>query len=223
MFLTPHFSFIIIVISLFSQSCFAQTQTTEISHYIFPEFVDGVVLMKNGRRNNVAINYNSISEEMIFTKGSLKLAIGNTESELIDTIYMDDRKFVRLEGMFMEVLYQSARTDLFVQYKCRVQAPGKSVGYGGTSETSAVDNYSTIQGDARLHELDLPDAYIAKPYVVYWVKKNGVVKEAASMKQLEKLFKKQKQAFRDFIKENKVSFDEPAKIGALVSHLDPMI
>lgn len=201
---------------------FSQQEGKEVTHYILPDFVEGTVLMKNGRKNEVSINYNSLSEEMVFKKGSLKLAIGNTESELIDTVYMSDRKFVREGGQFMELLHQSEVTDLFVQYKCRMRAPGKSVGYGGTSQTAAVDNYQIKQQDPRFYELKLPDGYETRPYLVYWVKKEGVLKEIAGMNQLEKSFKKQKDEFRAYIKSNDVKFKDPLTIQALVRHLDTL-
>lgn len=49
-----------ITVSLYAQ------ETDSLSHYVFPEFKPGVVLLKNGVRNNANLNYNAATEEMIF-------------------------------------------------------------------------------------------------------------------------------------------------------------
>ncbi|CAM9967253.1 unnamed protein product [Chrysoparadoxa australica] len=207
---------LMMVISYFISS--SQIRTKEITHYIFPKFEDGVVLMKNGRRNEVTINYNSLSEEMIFLKGDIKLAFGKSETELVDTIFIEGRKFVTLKNKYVELLSHSAY-DLFVEYRCKVQAPGKEVGYGGTSQTAAVDNYSTIQGNA-LYELELPDGYETNPYFIYWIKKDGQLHEVLNMSKLKKLYSNKKAQFKVYSKSNNVDFDNPEDIQKLVSFIE---
>lgn len=200
------------------QVTFAQVRSTELTHYIFPEFVDGVVLMKNGRKNEASINYNSLSEEMIFEKNGIKLAFGKAETELVDTIFMEDRKFVTLNNKFVELLYQS-KSNLYAEYRCKIQAPGKSVGFGGTSETAAVDNYSTIQGNA-LYELELPEGYKSNPYIIYWLKKDGELKELINMRKLMNLYGEKKDLFKAYVNKHNVKFEEPQDIQGLVKYLE---
>ena len=197
----------------------AQNRTREITHYIFPEFVEGTVLMKNGKKNEVSINYNAVSEEMIFVKGPHKLAIGSTESELIDTIFMKDKKFIRLGGRFVEILHQSATCDLYVEYKCKLDYPGKDVGYGGTSQTAAVDNYSVSYSNGLVYELQLPDDYDTKPYLVYYVKQEGTVSEVTNLRQLMKQFKDKQDLFKNYVKDHNVKFENIQQVVGLVNYL----
>jgi len=216
--MTPHYClFLAFVVSL--QFLFAQNRTKAITHYIFPEFVEGVVLMKNGKKNEVAINYNAISEEMVFVKGSLKLAIGSTESELIDTIFMDNKKFIRLGGKFVEILHQSNDCDLYVEYKCKLDYPGKPVGYGGTSETAAVDAYSVSYSNGVVYELELPDDYETKPYLIYYLKQEGVVYEVTNLRQFMKQFKEKQDLFKDYVKVNNVKFENTEQVVGLINYL----
>ena len=46
-----------------------------ISHYVFPEFQQGVVLLKSGVSYNSKLNYNIATEEMLFDD-NVVLAIG---------------------------------------------------------------------------------------------------------------------------------------------------
>ncbi len=216
--MTPHYC-LLLAFTVSIHFSFAQNRTKEITHYIFPEFVEGVVLMKNGKKNEVAINYNAISEEMIFVKGPHKLAIGSTESELIDTIYMQGKKFIRLGGKFVEILHRSNTCDLYVEYKCKLDYPGKPVGYGGTSETAAVDAYSVNYSNGVVYELELPDDYDTNPYLVYYVKQEGVINEVTNLRQLMKRFKEKQELFKAYVKENNVKFDNVEQVVSLVNHL----
>ncbi|XOV94530.1 MAG: hypothetical protein ACFHWX_07455 [Bacteroidota bacterium] len=209
-----------IVILISSQLCHAQHITTNLTHYIFPEFVDGTILERNGRKNHVTINYNSLSEEMVFQKGDSKFALGKTEMERVDTIFIEDKKFVNLDGQFVEVLYRSVKMVLYVQYKCKLREPGKNVGYGGTSEVAAVDRYSSQFTGRNFYEIKLPKGYSTTPLYVYYLMKNGIVSEALNLNQLSKLFENQEDEFKDYVKTNKVKFDNIDKVTGLIEFLD---
>ena len=98
-----------------------------MNHYIFPEFTQGVVLMKNGIRNEALLNYNSLTEQMIFEKKGKKLAIGMNELGFVDTVFVKDRKFIALNGVFVELLSQS-KWDLYIEHECKMEEHGKSSG-----------------------------------------------------------------------------------------------
>ena len=104
-------------------------QKTEIRHYIFPEFIKGSVLMKSGIKNEAMLNYNALTEEMIFDKNGNKLAIGQLES--VDTVYIGSHKFIPQKGRFFEIIY-SGKYQLFADHKASIVDPGKPADYGGT-------------------------------------------------------------------------------------------
>ena len=54
---------------------YAQKQKVEIYHYVFPEFRKGTVLMKSGTKNEAMLNYNALTDEMIFDQNGKKLAM----------------------------------------------------------------------------------------------------------------------------------------------------
>ena len=63
-------------------------ETVNLSHYVFPDFQPGVVLLKNGVRNNAKLNYNAASEEMVFDENGKMLAIGDAVLPQIDTVFV---------------------------------------------------------------------------------------------------------------------------------------
>ncbi|HMT68304.1 MAG TPA: hypothetical protein PKE28_11970, partial [Bacteroidales bacterium] len=95
----------VLIFSLVMFPSFSQRQGVELSHYVFPDFTDGSVLMKSGNRLQALLNYNALSEEMIFVDKDRKLAISREEKEKVDTVYIKGRKFFVLDSRFLELLY----------------------------------------------------------------------------------------------------------------------
>lgn len=175
--------------------------------------------MKNGIKNKSLLNYNSLTEEMIFKDKGKMLAIGETELELVDTVFIEDRKFFTINKKFVELIFHS-NYDLYAEHKCSLIDKGKPTAYGGTSETSATTSYSSIISDGRFYELELPENYRIEPYTCYWLKKNGELNKFVNMKQLMKLYDDKKDLFKAFIKKHNVKYNNQASIVQLIEYLE---
>ena len=214
-----HF-YCILISSLIFISSYAQSNYIETSHYLFPEFTQGVILMKAGTRNNAMLNYNSLTEEMIFENNGQKKAIGINEILLVDTVFIKDRKFVALNGKFVELVYHS-KWDLYVEHKCKVEEQGKPAGYGGTSQTGAATSVSSLYTQGRVvYDLKLPDDYKTKPYSIYWLKKNGELYMFMNMRELKKLYEDKKELFKKYLKINRVKYQDQEGIIQLIGYME---
>ncbi|WP_418894641.1 hypothetical protein [Limibacterium fermenti] len=200
---------------------FAQAQHAQrLSHYVFPEFRQGTVLMKNGARNETLLNYNSLSEEIVFNNHGSLLAIGKQVLPQIDTVFIGDSRFVRIDQTFMEWIEVNEDTRLLVEYKCKLIPPGKPAAYGGTSQTSSVESYSSWLADGRVYDLKLPDEYKVKPYTVYRIGHGGEWKSFSSLNQLRKIYKDKKEAIKAYTKQQKVDFDNPDEVVRLLHYVE---
>ena len=213
-----------IILSIFfisiTAAVYAQ-QAKEVSHYIFPDFIQGTVLMKNGTENHALLNYNAASQEMIFDQNGKKLAIAPPTLNQIDTVFISDKKFVRHNNKFMEVLLDG-EIQLFAEHKCRIIPPPKPAAYGGTSETSSVDSYSSWQTDGRLYNLELPNDFKVNPITVYWIKKNGELKNFVSINQIRKYYKNKKKELKEYEKEHKIDFQNNDDILQLIKFTESL-
>ena len=197
----------------------AQQKDQEIAHYLFPEFTPGIILMKAGEKKQALLNYNSLTEEMIFENNGRKLAIAPGEIARIDTVYINDRKFVPFNLQFVEFVFGS-KWDLYVEHKCDVKQPGKPTGYGGTSQTAAVNSYSSFYSEGIVYELELPDGYETRPYTYYWLKKDGELHNFKSMRELKKFYKEKEELFKPYVKKNRVKYDNLESIIQLIEYLE---
>ncbi len=199
---------------------FTQTKEGSLSYYIFPEFVEGVVLMKNGNKNDLSINYNAVSEEMVFVKRGHRMAIGETESELIDTVYMNKKKFIKLDGKFVEILYQSKISELYVQYKCELDHSEKPISYSQSSRGAARDNQSFSYGTGLVSESMVTFAYTPNHFLVYYLSQQGKVYEITAMRALRKFYKDKQDQYKSYVKDHEISFENIDQIVELVNYLD---
>ena len=200
-------------------SSYTQAQDEGLTHYIFPEFTEGLVLMKAGAKNEAMLNYNSLTEEMIFEKNSKKMAISKIELELIDTVYIKDRKFIGLNGKFVELLKHS-EWDLYLEHKCKAEAPGKPSGYGGTSKTTAITTQATLYSQGSVYELKLPNTYEIEPYSYYWLKKNGELKRFISMRDFKKFYKDKPDLYKTYVKLHGIKYKNQEGIVQLIEHME---
>lgn len=176
--------------------------------------------MKAGTRNNPMLNYNSLTEEMVFEDNGQKMAIDIDEILLVDTVFIKDRKFVALNGKFVELVYYS-KWDLYVEHKCKVEEQGKPAGYGGTSQTGAATSVSSLYTQGRVvYDLELPDDYKTKPYSIYWLKKNGELYKFSNMRELKKLYKDKKELFKNYSKINPVKYQDQKGIIQLIEYME---
>jgi len=194
-------------------------QTLEVSHYLFPEFTHGVVLMKGGRENPALLNYNAATEEMVFDQNGQVLALSEPSLSQIDTVFIDERQFVLHKNKFAEVLNRDGYM-LLAQYKCRITPPGKPAPFGGTSQTSSVDSYSSWKANGGMYDLKLPDDLEVKPYTVYLLDNGSGWKEIKSMKQLKRRYKKSKEAFDQYVSQHKPDFEDQEAVSLLISFME---
>ena len=202
--------------------CFGYTQdnSSKSPHYVLPEFTEGTILMKDGSKLTEVLNYNALSENFAFKKDDKILAMTQTDIGRIDTVYVSNRKFIRKDGVFLELLMKSD-VKLYLEHKCNLESStAASGGYGGTSQTTSGRTVSSIENRGNLYDLELPEMYKVKPIKEYWFYKDDVVTKFKSLSQLKKLYKDRKKDIKTYRKSHDVDTKEPLTIVQLIEHLE---
>jgi hypothetical protein len=174
----------------------------EVRHYVLPTFLEGTVKQKSGETNKALLNYNSVTEEMIFDQGGQQLALDKIEN--VDTVYIQERKFVPFGNVFYEVA-TGGLIPLYIQHKTQLIPPGNNTGFG-SSQTAAITNISDLKAAGLAYKLKLPDDYKVMNKTVYWLRKNNNYYIIKSEKNIEDLFPAKAEAIKKYVKDNKVNF-----------------
>jgi hypothetical protein len=184
----------------------------KLSHYLFPGFVEGTVKQKSGEINRAQLNYNLLTEEMIFEQAGQQMALDKTEN--IDTVYLSDKKFIPVGNVFYEVATNTP-IALFIQHKSKIIPPGNETGLG-SSQTSAITNVADLKSAGLAYRLKLPDDYKLMSQSVYWIRKGENFMSIKNLKEVQNFFPAKADAIKSFAKENKISFKNPEDVTKLI-------
>ena len=206
--------FTILVFSVSVYNISGQTKADgSTPQFLFPEFTKGDAIMKTGISRSALMNYNTVSEKMVFQQGGRILEM--TETERIDTVSILGRKFIPAGKVFYELLLKN-NISLFVQHKGDLMLPGKPVPYGGTSQTTSSSTVVSLEYDSRYVNMKLPADYTVNNKNIFWIMKNGAMTDFMSEKQFLKIFPEKNTELKKYIKESKVKFDRIPDIQKLV-------
>lgn len=208
------------IISVICAGAFCQTTSTgAMPQYLFTEFKTSRVLMRTGQIQSPEMNYNMVTEKMVFARDQKYYDLMNPE--MVDTIYLQDKKFVPVGKVFYELLAKG-KNELFAEYKGDMLTAGKPVGYGGTSQVSSSNYISSVQLSGMQYNLPLPPDYIIKQSVVFWVRNGEKLSSFISEKQFLKLFPEESVKLKSFIKEKRIKFDHPEHLAILMQYLNSL-
>jgi hypothetical protein len=187
--------------------------------FLFPEFSTGRVKLKNGKTQALDLNYNTVSEKMVYKKEANLYDVVNTE--IIDTVFIKESKFVPAGQVFHEVLL-IAPVSLYIQYQGKLRPPGAVAGYGGTSQVSSTKNLTSVNLSMGYYNLKLPDDYTVKLDQIFWIKKDGNLQNYSTERQFLKLFPDKAAELKEFIKKQKIKFDRPSDQVRLVERCNEL-
>jgi hypothetical protein len=203
---------IILLFSIYSVS--GQKSNVVSPHYLLPEFTKGKVLLKSGTPRELKMNYNIITEEIIFEYPGKYLALTNIET--IDTVFILGRKFIPSGKIFLELLVKS-RNSLFAKYTCTITPPGKPSGYGGTSQTSSITVVDQLFSEGRAYEMELPSDYGVSPNTEYLLFMNGKFIRINNLKQVIKAFPEKESQIKEYGKNRKTDFKKQDDVISLIA------
>jgi hypothetical protein len=218
----------LILISIFSLICLgilmpvnAQTISEGPSaQFLYSDFVNGKVKMKNYGIHDLIMNYNTISEKMVYKQDDNLYDLINPE--MTDTIFLQGSKFVPVENAYYKVLLIS-QFPFFVQYKGDLLLPGTTTGYGVDSQVSSVTTLSSFQSSGGNYNLALPSEYKVRRYLIYWLRKDGKMNRFINEKQFLKISPDKEPEVKQFIKQNRIKFDRISDIVKLAEYFNKIV
>jgi hypothetical protein len=192
----------------------------DMPQFLFPDFPAGTVKMKNGNKQKLPLNYNTITEKMVYRQnGTLYDMIG---IDMVDTIYIKESKFIPSGKYFVEVLHEGPVT-LFIQHKGSLLSPGAPAAYGGTSQVSNSKYLTSIGLSGQYYNLKLPQDFTVQPSPVFWIRNNSGMHDFLNEKQFLKIFPENQQDLKKFIKQNKLKFERITDMKKLAEYCNELI
>jgi hypothetical protein len=213
----------IFLLFLFALNMPGKSQTAAdgtMPQFLYPDFSMSTVKMKNGQVQSIMLNYNIVSEKMVYEKGPDLYDMINTE--LIDTVYIKNSKFVPYGKIFYEVLL-AAPVALYAQYSGSVVPPGAPAGYGGTSQVSNTKQLTGVELSTGYYNLKMPKDYKVNMNPVYWISIEKNYSGFTNERQFLKLFPDREEEIKKYIKDNRIKFSRQDDIVKLAVYYNQII
>ncbi len=196
-------SLLLAIIVLDSLMLYSQAEPDTLAQYLFPAFHKNTVLLKNGTSYSLLLNYNKVTEKMVFMQKGSYFDLANLST--VDTVFLNGRKFIPNESYFLELLV-SGSSAFFIRNKGELIAPPRPAGYGTTTQLTSSNLLSGISTPQGYYNFRLPEGYTVKPASSYWVKKENTLSRFGNESQLIKIFPGRESEIKNFIKTNRLRF-----------------
>ena len=181
--------------------------------YLFDHFIKGTVLSKSGAVDEAPLNYNADDQSIVFFRDGQTFILTNLET--IDTIYIQNRKFVAADNIFYEVLTDLSEVSLFVTYHSKTRPLTAISNHDSTTRKAGNDVSNTVT-----------DVYVTRPFngdnlveiqKTYWLGQGNSKYKANTQKQFIKVFFPNESAIKQYIKESNINFSSSDDLVKLVA------
>lgn len=186
--------------------------------YCFPDFTPGRVILKNRQFARGTFNYDFVNHQMHFMNGKTDMIVENLED--IDTILIDQTRFIPYEKRFVEVV-RGKQSLLLLDRKVTAREQGKTGAMGLTTQGSvqAIDvntRFMRVNGDRNL-DLHVYKDEIQYTYYILVKKKWKPFHNQITFLQL--CPKKEQESVKNCVKELNTDFRSPDEVIKLLDAL----
>jgi len=207
-------NYLMFVLFLFPAFLFAQEDQ---GTYLLDNFEAGFAMYKNGSKSNSVFNYDIVTGKIVFKNGNEVMELADVDD--IAYIKIKDRTFAHVKGSDYYEKITAGDGDFYVYWKYKVISRGKNAGYGTTSQTSSVTEYSTLTpSSGGLSHLKSSEQFEVKNESTYYLYLDGKYKSFSSAKAFAKLFNKDaEKEILAYTDKEKIDFKEVESLQKLVS------
>jgi hypothetical protein len=193
-----------------------------LAQFLFPEFTKSILKMKAGKDMTLILNYNIITEKMVFIQKDQVYDFLNPEK--VDTVILNSKLFIPVGKVFYEVLLDG-QLALYLQNKGKIEEPGKPAAYGGTSQVSSSSYITRLEvgGPGSVYNMKLPEELIIKPDNIFWIAIDNNLVSFTNERQFLKIFPGKETEIKKFIKANRLKFENQSDMISLVTYCRELV
>jgi hypothetical protein len=206
-------SHLLFLLLLFPASLVAQEEGN--NGYLFPDFMQGSVLFKNGGAEPAMLNYNYVTKLMLL-KDSKDQILEFSDLSSITAIKIENRVFIKGNNNVFYEQVPAGNGYYYLQWFGKIVSQEKAGAYGTYSSTSAVTTYSTLNADNRVIQLKPGERVETKKNCKFYLKVKDRFMLFDSARTLGKLFKGHEAEIKEFAAEQKIDFSNASDIERIV-------
>jgi hypothetical protein len=188
--------------------------------FLFPDFQNGHVLLKDSREINCMLNYNFLLDEMLYIdENGKKMALANPLD--IVRITMANRLFITTNKGYFEVIERGA-ISLVYKWKCHIIEKGKEGALGIETDAPSVYQMNQISFDSKSWKLDVDKEAMVSVEVLPYLKVKSKCILIKAEKDFLKAFSSKRTEIRLYLEKNPVDLRKEADLRRLTKYCNSL-
>lgn len=211
---------LLITVLPFFSFAFGQSADDKQSPYVFEEFMPAIIHYENGEKEEERLNYNGITEEMIYQTAGRWFALDDLNE--IEKIVFDSYVFIPYGDKFYEKIGDT-NYGPFLRYKFQLIEPGNPSAYGGSGQTTATTNYSSLSDEKMLYNLKLPQDYNIVRNQEFYFMVDKKLEKVSNRRHARRIISDKRKRINEFVKDHDIDFstrEDMKKLGAFYDSID---
>jgi len=186
--------------------------------YLYPEFKTGKVLFKTNSYIGIKLNYHYLNGEIEFLKNPDTLSI--TDKKDLNSIIIAEDTFYYDNGYILQI--KSGHPKIGLKESIEFKDYIKKDGIGSTSSAGASTSYSSVSTAGGLHKLTADADLIFRRTRTYYILMPDGDFDLYNKKNVCKMFPKDKEKIKLFLKSNNIKFDSEEDLLMLAEFLEAL-
>lgn len=169
---------------------------------LFDDYVEGKVILKNRQEVATKLNYDTANKKMMYLQNGEQMILINIAQ--VDSVYIDDRKFISLYGFFLEVV-ELKQGDIFIDWTIKDRYKGNRGAYGQVTQNK-VESINTAFWTNSEYQNQSVEVVERENSNSYWFYKDDKPLKCKNINDLIKIFPERRKDILAFVKENGIDF-----------------
>lgn len=188
--------------------------------YIFPDFQNGRVVLKNHAEVKCQVNYNFLLDEVLFIdENGEKMALANPDEIL--QVYIASRLFIPSSKGSFEVI-ENGMVSLVYKWTYNIVDKGKEGAMGILSDAPSIYQMNQMSFDAKNWKLDINKKAVLTVEVIPYIKVGSKYVPVKREKDFFIALPAKKQEIKQYIIKNPVDFKKEADLRRLTKYCNSL-
>ena len=185
--------------------------------FVIPDFQSGIITFHDGNFSRGPVNISTIEQRVYFinTEGEHQVL---TNEDQVSRVSIKGRTFIKSKYGYVELLQMAGDVALGAVRRTSFFETEKKGAYGMVSQTTSVTTIGTLQQNGTLYTLGVDQTTPFKFSIIPYLYKNSRV-YISNKKNFQKCFPDKKEALEQYLKDNRVDFENIDDVTALFEAL----
>jgi hypothetical protein len=188
--------------------------------FLFPDFQNGRVVLKDGKVVSCQLNYNFLIDEVLFIdENGKQMALANPKD--VSRVYISNRFFTSSSKGYYEVIVPSP-ISLVYKWKCNIIPKGKEGALGITSDAPSIYQMNQMSFDSKTWKLDVDNKVVVSVEVIPYLQIKSTFIQVKGEQDFLKAFSGKRAEIKSYLVKTPVDFKKEADLRRLTEYCNSL-